>query len=230
MKTARNPSRLAAGAAAAVLVLAGCGQDQPRGNPLTGGEAAPTVQGQPSPHGGTLPEGHPPIPAGGSPGSMGMGAAPQAAAELSWELPEGWTQSPPTSGMRMAQFDLPGKWDDGGTVQCVVFTLMAGGIDGNIQRWKGQVTPPGGATQDSLAKVTTTERDGMTISRIEMTGSYTDGMARPPRTSDDAMFLGAVIAPGGGDQVYTVKLAGPRKVVEPEVAKFDALLASLRPK
>lgn len=222
--------RNAAVAALVAVSLAACTQDGPRGDPLNGGAPpAPSAQDGMRPDG--LPAGHPPMLPSGHPPMDGptqkvgpVGGVPSSA--FDWSVPEGWKETPPSSGMRMAQFDLPGTWSDGGPVQCVLFTAMGGGKQGNLDRWAGQV---GGA--QGAPKITETKVGDLTVTRIEVRGSYTDGMAKPPHTAEDGMLLGAVVEkPGMGETVYTVKLAGPRSVIEPEMAKFDALLASLKSK
>ena len=220
----------AALAALALTALAACSQDGPRGDPLKGGDAPPPSVGGPVGADG-LPPGHPPMlppthpPMDAPTQKVGpVGGLPPVA--FAWSIPEGWKESTPSSGMRMAQFDLPGTWADGGAVQCVVFTAMGGGKKGNLDRWAGQV---GGAKGDP--KITESKVGDMTVTKIEVRGSFADGMTKPPKSVEDGMLLGAVIeVPGMGETVYTVKLAGPRAVIEPEMAKFDALLASFKPK
>lgn len=213
----------------ALLVLAACGQDQPRGDPLSGGAppapigghgagTAATPDGLPAGHPPVMPEGHPPMDGPAVPAGPVRGGP-----SLDWTAPEGWTSTPPASTMRIAQFDLPTKWSDGTPVQCVVFVQMGGGVQGNLDRWKGMV-----ASQAGEPKVTTLDAGGMKVTRLEMRGAYSDGMAK--KSDADAIFLGAIVDSGDGDQVFTVKLAGPRAAIEPEIPKFDALLASLRPK
>jgi hypothetical protein len=208
------------------LAVAACGQDAPRGDPLKGGAAPPA---QPGMGPGGMPPGHPPM--GQMPGQM-PGKTPPAMREpspapFSFAAPPGWAASPPTSGMRMAQFDLPGKWPDGGAVQCVVFSAMLGGRQGNIDRWIGQVGQTDGSPSNAKAKITESKVGKLNITRVEIRGTYVDGMAKVKRESDDALLLGAVID-AGSDEVWTIKLAGPRSEVEPEMAKFDALLASIQ--
>lgn len=204
--------------------LTACGEDAPRGDPLKGGDAPASRPGmmQGNPHG---PGGVPTT----RPGQVAPGEMKEPSpAPFTWTVPDGWKSSPPTSGMRMAQFDLPSTWSDGGAVQCVVFSAMLGGRQGNLDRWIGQVSQADGSSTKDKTKISEMQVGALTVTRIEIRGSYTDGMAKVPRSADDAIFLGAVIGAGTGDEVWTIKLAGPRAAVEPEMAKFDALLASIK--
>lgn len=206
----------------ALLVAAACTQDTPRGDPLKGGDAAAPEpmrpDGLPAGHPPMLPQGHPPMTA--TPGSP----AAQPAA-ITWKVPDPWKETPSASSMRLAQFDVPGTWTDGGNVQCVLFTPMGGGVQGNLDRWKGMV---GGGKSE--AKVTSTEQNGLKISRIEVRGSYAETMSKPPHSSDDALFVGVVIDAGLGELVYTVKFVGPASVIETERPNFDQFIASFRKK
>ena len=219
----------AALAALALTALAACSQDGPRGDPLKGGDAPPPSavgpDGLPPGHPPMLPPTHPPMDAPTQ--KVGpVGGLPPVA--FAWSIPEGWKESTPSSGMRMAQFDLPGTWSDGAAVQCVVFSAMRGGRQGNLDRWMMQVSQADGSATKDKTKISEAKVGALTVTRIEIRGSYTDGMAKVPHTADDALFLGAVIGTGTSDEVWTIKLAGPRSAVEPEMAKFDALLASIK--
>ncbi|MCE9635215.1 MAG: hypothetical protein K8T90_05855 [Planctomycetes bacterium] len=215
--------------------LTACGEDAPRGDPLKGGDAPASGPAMPkNPHGPggiptTRPDGQPAMPGMGMPGAAPAGAMREPSpAPFTWTTPEGWKSSPPSSGMRMAQFDLPTAWPDGGAVQCVVFSAMLGGRQGNLDRWIGQVSQTDGSSTKDKTKISETKVGALTVTRIEIRGSYADGMAKVPREAGDALFLGAVIGAGTGDEVWTIKLAGPRAAVESEMAKFDALLASIK--
>ena len=215
---------------AAAAGLTACGEDGPRGDPLSGGAApagGPAMPANPHGPGGmptTMPGGQPPMPGQMPPGAM----TEPSPAPFTWTTPDGWKSTPPSSGMRMAQFDLPGTWSDGAAVQCVVFSAMRGGRQGNLDRWMMQVSQADGSATKDKTKISEAKVGALTVTRIEIRGSYTDGMAKVPHTADDALFLGAVIGTGTSDEVWTIKLAGPRSAVEPEMAKFDALLASIK--
>lgn len=213
---------------AAAAALTACEQDAPRGDPLKGGSAsgAPAMQ----PGMGEMPPGHPPMLPDAHPPVAG-GPKPNAVKPVpfEWETPAGWTEVAPASALRFAQLDLPGKWPDGGAVSCAFFGAIGGGKQANIDRWIGQFTMKDGSSAKDKAKITESKTGDLTVTRIELVGAFADGMQRPPRQADDGMLLGAIIESAGGESLY-IKLAGPRSAIEPEAAKFDAMLASFTKK
>ncbi|MBP8004412.1 MAG: hypothetical protein KA044_05135, partial [Elusimicrobia bacterium] len=114
----------------------------PEGHPPVSG-ALP--EGHP-PTGGGLPEGHPEIGVGmgmdmASAQAAGIAPAPAPDRAVSWSTPKGWTEKP-GSGFRYATFVIPGP--DGLTADLSVTQLsgVAGGLLGNINRWRGQIGLP----------------------------------------------------------------------------------------
>ena len=215
---------------------AACGEDGPRGDPLKGGEAPVTK----SP--GRLPEGHPPIPQGlpeghppvDGPGAArpapmpGKGAAPDER-PFSWTTPSGWTETPPTAAAmqwgRIAQFDTGARSPNGAGVVCTVSSAIGGGLQANVDRWADQFRQAdGSAVKPKLAE---TARDGLTVTRVELSGVFVDPMQK--LESADGMLLGAIVETADGESIY-VKLGGPRELVAAQAASFDAFLASIRKK
>jgi hypothetical protein len=110
------------------------------------------------PMNGQLPEGHPPLNSGlpeGHPevggGSMGMDMASAQAAgiapaptpdrTLTWTTPAGWVEKP-GSGFRYATFVIPGPGGQTGDLSITQLSGVAGGLLGNINRWRGQIGLP----------------------------------------------------------------------------------------
>ena len=226
-------------ATALLLLLAACEQDGPRAHPLDGGSApggtapvAPT-----NPHGAQppMPTGHPDIngpvlPAGPIPVAGGGDSPkpqPPAGTMFAWTAPQTWKQGP-ASGMRAAQFDVPGETGDGNPAQCVVFRGIGGSTESNIERWVGMVTPAAGKTTKDVAKVATSTKDGVTITRLETRGGYSSNMGTPVAYTD-SIFLGAVVEREGVSTVH-VRYVGPAAVVEAERANFEAFIGSFHAK
>jgi hypothetical protein len=178
------------------------------------------------PGGATAPAAPMGDPHGGNP-HAGPGAIPNVKAgpaPVAWSVPAGWKVTPPSSGMRVAQFDV-GVDETGDAVQCIVFGGNMGPDDENIKRWVGQMGP---AAKDS-AVVASSEHDGVKITRLEAGGSYTDTMrASEPKTVATAKMLAAIVESPSG-KLY-VKLAGPKTVVDGAAKAFDEFLASMKPK
>ena len=185
---------------------------------------------------GPLPAGHPALPgADGKPvnphaGLPGMTPPPDAAptplpaqVPFDWSVPQGWTSSPPTNAMRLAQFEV-GKDAEGQPVQCVVFRGIGGQDQENIDRWIGQL----GESAKSTARITDSERAGILVKRLEAHGTYTDTMTRDAKPVADAKMIAAIVTAGGGK--LHVRLVGPSALVDKAAAQFDAFVASMKPR
>ncbi|MCB9566811.1 MAG: hypothetical protein H6710_06280 [Myxococcales bacterium] len=234
-------------AAAPLLLLAACGGGQPTPAPSTETKAAPTpAPATPAPAGPTaahgdpsgMPPGHPPVM--GAPGGPSEPAGPQNPREvtptgevraetfggLKIEIPSEWTSRPPKSSMRLAELVLPGP---GGDIDLAVYRFPggAGGVEANINRWKGQFLPPEGKTIDDLTTVTTEERPPLKITRVDIRGTYTAEMtpgAGDRRNDADARMLAAIIE-GSGDP-YFLKAAGSSQTLDVWAPAFEKALAS----
>src|SRR5688500_16517882 len=58
--------------------------------------------------------------------------------EVSWTVPEGWTEQP-ASGMRLGSFAVPGREGPAADMSVVALSGPAGGDLANINRWRGQI-------------------------------------------------------------------------------------------
>lgn len=157
--------------------------------------------------------------------------AAQSAGGLRWGAPAGW-KAMPERPMRAATYVVPPVAPDAETSECVVYFFgrgQGGSVADNLERWRGQVLGADG--KPALAKFDKRQSDGLTISRIDSTGSYT-GMGGPMAAGGRAVpgyrLLGAVIEGPGGNNLF-VKFAGPAKTVAANEKQFNALLASFRP-
>ncbi len=70
------------------------------------------------------------------PAIMGSGAS--VTSSYSWILPKGWKQGSNKGPMRLASFYIE---EDPDAIDCSIVSLagMAGGLEGNLKRWMGQV-------------------------------------------------------------------------------------------
>jgi hypothetical protein len=181
----------------------------------------------------TLPPGHPPIDAGGTPQSA-LPAVPEGAgtgdAALHWTVPPGWVTEKPASPMRRAQYRVPGKAGDG---ECAVFYFGPGqGGDpmANAVRWAEQFTLPDGSSAQSAMKTSEIEVGGRKIFMVEVAGTYKGGMtmtAAPAVPKSGYRLLGAV-APGP-DANWYFKFTGPDATVNEQREAFTSMVKSSRP-
>jgi hypothetical protein len=192
-------------------------------------DQAPPATQQPQ-----LPAGHPPIPsqmpAAGDTGMM----SPPAAVELKYTVPGGWIQEPVRSAMRKSQYRLPraeGDKEDGVMTVFYFGPGGAGGIDANIQRWRGQFTgADGGPLPDSAFKQEQMDANGLKITVVELHGqfgSHTMGVNTPDTpTGGEYEMLGAIVETPGGPWFF--KALGPPATMQKQRAGFLDMLKTMK--
>jgi hypothetical protein len=145
-------------------------------------------------------------------------------AELALKVPKEWETQPVTSQMRLAQFVLPGP---GGDAELVVFRFPggAGGVQANIDRWKGQFKPPEGKSIDDVTKTTNFEAGKLKITLVDVSGHY----AAPERPGSPTMvdepdyrMLSAIVE-GSGDAFF-LKALGPSKTLSVWSKAYEEML------
>lgn len=153
------------------------------------------------------------------------------AATLAYEAPDTWIPQPSSSGMRLAEWTLPG---DGGAegAEVVIFYFGpgdGGSVDANLDRWMGQFTQPDGRPTRDRAEVSELTVDGLALTVLDVRGTYVAAVrpgASERRDEPDYRML-AVVAEGEGGPWF-VRLLGPEAAVEKHRAAFDRFLRSLR--
>jgi hypothetical protein len=225
------PNKLWMGALCTLLILTlttACGGQQQTA------EQAPTPpesSGAGQSAGGELPAGHPPV--AETPPGMTIAPVPPGAGSggtaLTWTAPESWTAETPTSGMRRAQYRVPGG---GGDAECVVFYFgpgEGGEALANALRWADQFTQPDGRSSRELLQTSEIDVNGISVMMSEVTGTYSGGMpmmGQPAEVLPDYMLLAAVAA--GPDANWFFKLTGPEATVEANREAFAGLIGSLK--
>jgi hypothetical protein len=145
-------------------------------------------------------------------------------AELALKVPKEWETQQVTSQMRLAQFALPGP---GGDAELVVFRFPggAGGVQANIDRWKGQFKPPEGKTIDDVTKTTNFDAGKLKVTLVDVTGHYA-APERPGSTTmvdePDSRMLSAIVE-GSGDAFF-LKALGPRKTLDIWAKAYEDML------
>jgi len=146
------------------------------------------------------------------------GASQNAAGELSFNAPSGWTTEKATSSMRVAQYKLPkveGDKEDGSLVLYYFGASQGGTAQANIDRWIGQMQQPDGSDSKSKAKTNSQTINGLKVTTVDVTGTYTAEMAPGSgsfHNDDNYRLRAAVIETPKGN--YFVKLAGPARTIE----------------
>ena len=136
--------------------------------------------------------------------------------------PDGWKSIEPTSPMRKAQLQIPGK--NGGRPADITFFFFGegngGGVEPNVQRWLGQITGKPGAN-----KVEPQEFNGVKVTLVTAEGTLKAApMAGNADEMPDAALLGAILEHAEG--AVFVKMTGPAALVKDSREKFLALVKS----
>ncbi|MCA9758559.1 MAG: hypothetical protein KDA27_22375 [Candidatus Eisenbacteria bacterium] len=146
---------------------------------------------------------------------------------MSWKAPEGWKEETPSSGMRKAQFSVPG---DGGAAELVVFYFgpgQGGDAMANATRWASQLTKPDGSPATDTMKTEHASFGGMPTLLTEAEGTYQNTMGGSGEKHPGYKLLGAIVE--GPDANWFFKMTGPAETVEANRDAFQAFLSSLRP-
>jgi hypothetical protein len=154
---------------------------------------------------------------------------PRQPGELIYELPAGWEEETPSSGMRLAQARVPGADGSGGDAELAVFYFgpgQGGSAQANIDRWLGMVDM--GEGEEPIQE--TFEQGDLTIHTVEARGAVTGSPTSmtgggAPSTESGAMLLGAVVEGPGGP--WFLKLTGPASTVGAAKDDFYRMLRAL---
>ena len=135
-----------------------------------------------------------------------------------YDAPATWTPAPSDAPGRIATFRV-GPGDDAPEVS---LSTAGGTVEGNVDRWRGQMgLPPEGAPGvAALPRKPFLGRDGLLV---DLRGTY-GGMGGAGLA--DARLLALLLALPGTN--VALKLAGPATVVDGEAARFFAFAATLR--
>src|SRR2546425_6789350 len=140
-----------------------------------------------------------------------------ASGELHFKAPDGWVTEKASSSMRVAQYKLPkaeGDKEDASLVLYYFGATQGGTAQANIDRWILQMQQPDGSSSKDKAKTETMTVNGLKVTTVDVSGTYTAEMAHGSKTfhnDDNYRLRAAVIETPKGN--YFVKLAGPAKTI-----------------
>ncbi|WP_339732591.1 hypothetical protein [uncultured Gimesia sp.] len=140
---------------------------------------------------------------------------------IQFQVPVGWEQAaltPAQRGMISASFKIPQAGDG------VKLTLssVGGGIDANIQRWKGQFhLPPGEAPLQETIRV-----DHVDAIWLDLRGTFDSGPAINSGVASDMRMIGVAIPRSPRD--FYLKLTGPREQLLKAEEGFREFVKSAR--
>jgi hypothetical protein len=134
-----------------------------------------------------------------------------------WTVPPGWKEQP-LSEMRLASFKAEGSNGESADISISSFPGDAGGLESNINRWRGQVHQAG-LDEESLAK--TMERttvDGVPVVLVDV--QTPEGTQKPDR------IIGAVLRTA--DRTWFVKMTGSPATLQAQAENFKQFVNSFR--
>jgi len=102
---------------------------------------------------------------------------------------------------------------------------QGGGIEANVERWKGQFRQPDGKPVDVKAGKSTIH--GMAVTTLDISGDYSwmgGPMAAEKSVKSGYRLLGAIVEGAGGN--IFLKFTGPAKAIAANQKKFEQLLES----
>jgi hypothetical protein len=137
--------------------------------------------------------------------------------------PDDWTRKSASNRFVMTEFTLDKVEGDPKDGRLTVSTAR-GGIEPNIERWKGQFVPEPEATSRETIEV-----DDIEITVVDFSGTYNDarGPFMPGTEREDYRMLAAIIPLEG--QLYFVKGYGPEKTMAAHEDRFYEFIRSLEP-
>jgi len=162
--------------------------------------------------------------------AFGASLFAESAAGVRWTAPASWKSEAPRP-MRAATYSIAPVAGDQGIAECVVNYFgpgQGGGVDANIERWRGQMLGVDG--KPATAKIDKRATKGVPITLIDTSGTYT-GMGGPmmagSKPAAGYRLLGAIVEGPGGSVFF--KLTGPAKTIAAQQKNFEQLLASIQP-
>ncbi len=141
----------------------------------------------------------------------------QGGRQIRWETPDGWQTRPLTQFINRGYYLLPGPPEARPELTISAYPGAAGGLDANLNRWRGQLGLEPLDSEALAAELETIEVSGMELVLCDFTGNAPDGS--PSRT------LGAVIE--FPDETWFFKLTGNPDVLTVSHPTFGAFLRTL---
>ena len=166
-----------------------------------------------------LPPGHPPIGGAAAPGGTdGMAAmagtsVPTAgnASALTWTAPASWTAKP-LGPMRKGSYAVKGAGGEA-DLSITAFPGATGGLEANLNRWRGQVGLPALPPAEVTAATEKFETNGLQVIVADYAGNGT-------------RLIGAIVPYGGNSWFF--KLSGPDALVAAEKPAFLEFLKTVK--
>jgi len=142
--------------------------------------------------------------------------------------PASWVKETPSGSFRVYQFRLPRAEGDEADAVLVVYRGIGGSAKQNVDRWKGQVTPPKGKTADEAATVKELKVGGRPASYLDAEGTFLDSMPGSRDVTPRPGYRTLAVHIEGEESPYHIKVTGPAKTVEKHKKEFDDWLTGFK--
>lgn len=148
--------------------------------------------------------------------------------------PKSWKAQPSATAERIYQFELPKAEGDRYDGQLLIFYFGpggGGGVQANIERWKGMIKPAEGAKEQDTYKVREFKVGSVKVTQLEATGTYIF-KRRPFDPNDrgeprpDYTFIGVIFESPNGP--YFIRMVGPKKTIAEHRSGFEEWLKSFK--
>ncbi len=144
--------------------------------------------------------------------------------------PPKWVSKQPRSRIVEFEFEVP-AFEGDSTAGRVTVMGAGGGVEANIDRWKGQFKAPEGETVDADVKKLTVA--GQEVHLVDIKGTYLDKpgpfVPGPGTECPDYRMLGAVIVTKDAGQ-YFVKMYGPANTIGAAEPGFRKMIEGMTAK
>ena len=144
---------------------------------------------------------------------MANTAVPTATgSDLQWTAPAGWTVKP-LGPMRKGSYAVKGSGGEA-DLSITAFPGATGGLEANLNRWRGQMGLPPAPPEEVVAATEKFESHGLPFIVVDYPGNCN-------------RLVGAIVPYGGNSWFF--KLTGPDAVVAGQKAAFLEFLHTVRP-
>lgn len=139
---------------------------------------------------------------------------------VKFQVPADWEEKAAQNQFVLGEFSIPGE---GGPAR-LTLSSAGGGLEANIERWKGQFNPGPNDPEPRESEITFDGRKG---SLIELAGTFSDMMNRGTPSRNWRM-LGVAVPMG--DTNFFVKLTGPASIITARRDEFLKFVESAKVK
>ena len=137
-----------------------------------------------------------------------------------WDRPEGWSEVPKTSSMRLATFAIKSQ---GKEAICTIIPLRgeAGGLKANVTRWLGQVTGSTDSSGDTVSQLL--DKGESFLTKGQFPAVLIDYTTVTSNLSGQSIM--AAVINVHGNSVF-IKMTGEKSLLIKNKTKFKALCQS----